>query len=291
MAKLIVASSIKEDEKIWRYLPLEALIYLLDKKKLYFTLLSAYESSDPREGYPPMVAITAFATVFAGGYLDSNQIEQIKSNLSHLPEEQLKELVKTLEEKLAEAKKKHKKVLVENFNSIIKKSAVNCWHKSNVESEAMWRIYSSNGVAIVSSINSIKASLEKNTQDIYIHSGSVKYLDYDDEHLMPRDCVSDGHVIPLIKSKHYEHEKEFRFFIAAKMSATHEIVDPETQIDIEPKSLIEKVVISPYAKEPFVSSVIAICKLYQIPLEKVSKSNLLESYNNKMQEILDGLLN
>ena len=49
-------------------------------------------------------------------------------------------------------------------------------------------------------------------------------------------------------------------------------------LKINPLELIEEIIISPYIKEPFASSVVAICKKYNIPENKVRKSNLLVDY-------------
>jgi hypothetical protein len=50
------------------------------------------------------------------------------------------------------------------------------------------------------------------------------------------------------------------------------------ELKINPLELIEEIIISPYIKEPFASSVVAICKKYNIPENKVRKSNLLDDY-------------
>lgn len=291
MAKFKIASSITKNQKLWRYMPLDALIYLLDKKKLYFSLLSAFEDSDPGEGYPPMVAMQAIASISAKGFaIPEGLLEQFRVANSYLPEDELKAASADFEQKLKLIHDEHKRKLVRNYNLITKKIAVNCWHKNEVESEAMWRIYSSKGIAIVSSINSIEAALAENTQDATIFTGNVKYLDYHDENLEPKDCLSDGFIAPLIKSSHYSHEREFRLFMSPKYISPEQIDDPEKEIDILPNALIEQVIISPYAKEPFISSVSSICSIYGIQVEKVKASKLLQSYSNRMQELLDDLM-
>ena len=49
-------------------------------------------------------------------------------------------------------------------------------------------------------------------------------------------------------------------------------------LKINPLELIEEIIISPYTKEAFTSSVVDICKKYNIPENKVRKSNLLDDY-------------
>jgi hypothetical protein len=80
-----------------------------------------------------------------------------------------------------------------------------CWHKSDHESAAMWRLYSASGqgIAIESTIGRLKASL-RDTEGLIVES--VRYMDFD------TDPIEKGHrhYGLFIKRKSFEYEKELR---------------------------------------------------------------------------------
>jgi hypothetical protein len=82
---------------------------------------------------------------------------------------------------------------------------VSCWHESEYESEAMWKLYaaSGQGIAIESTIGQLRAcfgALEG------LQIGRVRYRDF--EH----DPIEKGHTRYklFVKRKAFEHEKEVR---------------------------------------------------------------------------------
>ena len=156
---------------------------------------------------------------------------------------------------------------------------INCWHANEYESEAMWKIYSDSGkgIAIKTTIEALKSALEECIEDVEVNIGVIKYLDYFDLKLSPQDCVVDQHVMsPLIKRKSYEHEHELRLWISRNViKISDDEKNKPRKIGINPDRLIEKVIISPLATEPFIFSVKEICNKYGIG-NKVEKSDLLD---------------
>ena len=111
-----------------------------------------------------------------------------------------------------------------------------CWTKDNAESLLMWKNYTTKmGVRIKSNINNFVASI--NTDDFKIVCGHIAYDGYT---LKPfEECI-------FSKAKYYKDEREVRFYFIPNddRNYSHEGVD----IPIDPQTLIEGIVLSPYIK-------------------------------------------
>ena len=176
--------------------------------------------------------------------------------------------------------KLHLKQMGEIYRTLTSCIAVNCWHRSDHESEAMWNLYSKSGVAIKTTVRSIKNSLAANSQPYTVQVGAIKYMDFLDPNLSPQDCVTpDGHLMGMIKRLAYAHEREVRMSIS-------DIGDPKKilglkpspkLLDIDPLELIDELVISPFASIPMKNSILAVSKIYSLPSERISQSQLLEN--------------
>jgi hypothetical protein len=177
--------------------------------------------------------------------------------------------------------------------AISKTIMVNCWHVSEDESEAMWRLYSENGkvVAIETTLAAFSQSIEVKNSSHVVYVYPVKYLDFFDPTLEPRDCVVEGHLAPLLKRRSYQHEREVRAFIA-KMAP-----DPRTGADIgfwKPESvrvpidlqtLVKAVYVSPYAGAPFPSSVLKMCETFGLGSNLVRQSKLLDGHEELINRL------
>ena len=188
-----------------------------------------------------------------------------------------------------------KKNLEVTYESGTKRTCVSCWHQNNVESEAMWKLYtdSNKGVAIKSNISLLRKAININN-NIPVMIGKVQYIDYFDASLADLDFSNWENSGGFFKRKEYSHENEIRIchkpfvdpslmqhFVLDSMSegkAWNGFEIKPFELKINPLELIEEIIISPYIKEPFASSVVAICKKYNIPENKVRKSNLLDDY-------------
>jgi hypothetical protein len=282
LADVKVGLSVKRDISLWRYMSLDKLINLLESDNLFFTPLETYQNTDPFEGYIPKVAFEAYAKIFAPEIKDlCIAYEEFKSRPDQNPEQlallsKMKDGIDRLNEKTRNT-----------FKTISKGITVNCWHANECESEAMWKLYSDNGkgIAVKTSVSSLVKSIQHFQQDILIQVGAVKYFDFNDNQINPKDCVIDGHLSPLLKRSSFSHENEVRLFTVPKINS-----DNVNTFKSEPEfikalalQLIEEVYISPFAGEPFISSVKAICNKYSIPHETVKESGLLEGH----EELLD----
>lgn len=272
LAMLKVGKSLKNNDVLWRYLPLDKFIDLVDSKTLYFSPLAKYAKSDPFEGYLPRAAMEAMASVSIK-YRDQ-QREAVKTLAQKLPETARPELLK-MQEKV-EAHIPTMKALFKNIAACL---MVNCWSKSKHESEGMWGLYSRGGVAIRTSVGAIMSALD-DEQSRVIHVGAVKYIDFADKSLKPSDSVTeDGQLIGMIKRIAYAHENEVRMYITRDRElGSLELQEPApTRVSVNVEKLLEAVVISPFADEAIERSVRTICRWGGVDESIVSKSNLLEN--------------
>jgi hypothetical protein len=87
-------------------------------------------------------------------------------------------------------------------------TAANCWHMNDVESDAMWKIYSAHqdGICIQSTYKKLQSSFDIcNERDVFI--GIVKYIDYNQH--------TDIDWVPTLKRISFQHERELRALIQA----------------------------------------------------------------------------
>lgn len=284
MAQVKIGSSVEGSPSLWRYMSIDKLIDLLEKESLYFSPLSHYSSTDPFEGYLPKVAFEALSSAFGKSY---TEIETVYFQLQEMADRAKSEGATNVvgEELLQELRVRldsQSDFIKESYKTIAKGITVNCWHSNSHESEAMWRLYSENGkgVSIKTSVASLKKSIESVEQQLLVQIGAVKYLDFHDESIMPGDCVIDGHISPLLKRASFSHENEIRLFTVPQIDYKSLAgFKPEAKsVDVKIQELVEEVYISPFANEPFISSVKAICSKYDLDSTVVKKSTLLEGH-------------
>lgn len=143
------------------------------------------------------------------------------------------------------------------------------------------------GVAVKTSIFSLKKAIESIQQEVLVQAGRVKYLDFHSNDIKPSDCLVDGHLSPLLKRISFSHENEVRLFIVPDItpSCINEFKPTGVSIKIDVNLLIEEILISPFTTEPYISSVISICEKYGIPAEKIRKSTLLSGADELIESI------
>lgn len=230
--------------RVWRYLDLAKLTWLLEKQKLYFSrvdlLNDLHEGAVPKflaEDYDQQVLDLLGASILAkfGNDLGNKEYQEEKSRLT----ENLRQM-RTL-------KQKDRRLLY-----------VNCWYLGNQESEAMWRLYcpGNNGVAIRTSYSKLVKSIE-NDPELYI--GRVTYIDYE------RQGFPMGNFFYPVMHKRisFAHEQEVRLVkiqVPDNFGMPNEICHPGISIDWLVESAIESIYVDPYAPEYFFEAVSAIVK-------------------------------
>ncbi len=252
-----------DEDTLWRYTNFEKFVNLLVTESLFFTRADKFE--DPYEGFIPQSIIDAY-----------------KHSLTRVaPEEFVEAIMKRNEDS-------RKYVMC------------NCWHQNIVESMAMWEKYymRNSGVAIKTTMQKMKNSLT-NTHSIYI--GKIEYIydNTDDNQYMQNFLNSE---IPLAKKltyfpyfqkrKEYEHEQEVRLVVDIDpfvMDALNnqtvdsfleiglpDICDIGMLFNIDVDTLIDEVIVSPYAENWITETVRSVVDKYGFNF-RVNPSTLLDS--------------
>jgi hypothetical protein len=142
---------------------------------------------------------------------------------------------------------------------------VNCWHISDDESDAMWRLYglAPEGVAIQSTIGSVKECLRPHRAEAVIY--------YDPSDDIRSESIFGPNDI-LFKRKCFSWEREFRLWfdddeLLTKIEQNEEIkeaeISPGKLVQIgDIQKLIRRLVVAPGASDSFVKLVKGVCSAY-----------------------------
>lgn len=239
----------KGDKDIWRYVTFPKFVSILNTESLWFS--SAGEFDDPYEGAVPFRTVQKRIADHIGEP-DDTDIDKVTQTSAY----------ETL------------------FHIGAREASyMNCWHLNPYESVAMWDLYSSEGkgIAIQTTVEKFVNSIVnrpvkwgseweyEDPQDL-IEVGKVKYIDYNEDEIPPRNLTA-----PLFhKRKSYKHEQEFRAVYSKILDVTDLLDGEEVHTDMfdkfpagEPISvdlehLIETVYIAPDSPGWFQESVEAV---------------------------------
>jgi len=239
-----------KNARIWRYTDLGQLISLLDTEALFFPRTNLFD--DPFEGTVPKRTRERLAAMDAPARA------------------QLPPPYKPAGDRLA--------LGVREFNQLM---CVSCWHISDHESAAMWKLYLSNnqGVAVQSTFGRLVHSLSSTPEDVYI--GVVNYIDYDQDDLPGDYPLNPLHAL-MHKRHEFEHEKELRavsspFYesdLAGKPAGTYlsPLIRERTGIalPVDVARLVAAIHVAPSAPDWSTEVVEAVVKRfeYSIPVKK-----------------------
>lgn len=156
---------------------------------------------------------------------------------------------------------------------------LSCWHASDVESAAMWRLYSksSEAVAIRSTVQRLRRALgtpppapKGFAGSKEYHVGMVQYIDYS------QDRIPVGNVIaPFFrKRKSFEHEKELRVLLSRFPITEDDAVDYDRRphdngvlVPVDLRELIGGVYVAPNAPQWFHELVERVTRRYDLDVE------------------------
>ena len=211
---------------MWRYMDLCRLASLISTKQLYFCNVTRFE--DPHEAIIP-------ANTFAE--IKDTQADEAAGLL--LP-----------------SYKGMRKSLGTLFGHLRKGMFANCWHMSEHQSVAMWKLYLPNekeGVAVKSTFHRITESLRQTTQPIC--GGIVSYVDFDN------DSLEMGNYLKIVVTKRcsFEHENEFRL-VYQDVKANYSELMPGVLIPVDIGTLLESVYVSPKSDHGFLERVEMLCR-------------------------------
>jgi len=224
------------DTVLWRYMDFVKYVSMLSSEALFFANSSQFQ--DPFEGaVGAEVLMDEWKRRFREWYKDVHTPEEIE-------------------------------LLIQGFHmtySMLKDGTViNCWYKSKGESEAMWRLYSTdtnNAIAIRTNVGKLKASLPGTKQ---FEIGKVIYYDYDEP-------ISNPNITFWFKRQSFAHEKEVRVIhrVAPQVGCNGVLIPVDLRL------LIDKVYISPLASSWLLDLVKDVSLKYGFEVE-VDKSEIAQ---------------
>lgn len=227
-------------EFIWRYLDIEKFSMLLKQQALFFC--SAKKFEDPfegefawgRVGYDKFIETQKKLCLTHGGGMDLNMFMAFN--------------LKTLKE-------------------ISENTYISCWHNSEHESEAMWKLYCKNpakGVVIKSKKKTLQAHLENKGLN-RLQLKSVKYI----PNFWIKQYNPESDVF-FSKRPSFEFEKEFRAIfqeVTFHSSSVNGKLIPVSLIE-----LLDEIRTSPFADQNFKNEVLELSKKYGLDTKvKVSE--------------------
>lgn len=220
------AFPVPEDESapIWRYLDFAKFVWLLDERRLSMPHCKLFD--DPFEGSTPIAQIERLQP--RDGDTASSDRRAVKANVERL------------------------RAFARDFREGY---FVSAWHLNDVESEAMWKLFSAahNAVALQSTFARLRAALPP-----YVGVGMVRYIDYRTETLPDLDMFQ----WIMHKRKSFAHEREVRAvaslhtperFGGAEIRAQCDEFGFYPKIDIP--ALVESIRVHPLAESWFVDLV------------------------------------
>lgn len=234
---------------IWRFMDYTKFVSLLSSKSLFFSRADKFD--DPFEG--------------AKG-LEVNKVQWDKYYLNFFEEAYRNPPEGHVNQKTDLEIKLEAKRLLSDMNDIgrndVKRTFINCWHENEVESEAMWKLYTKNmseGIVIQTTFERLYRALNRNP-DISI--GRVNYIDYGTRFTGINEAF-------WYKRKSFEHEREVRALIK-----NYDKQEDGLAIPVNINILIENIYASPTAEGWFIELLKDTLKKYQLK-KSIKLSNLL----------------
>jgi hypothetical protein len=241
--------------KIWRYMDFAKFASILSSEALYFACPSDF--ADPYEGYYPKSYVAAMSALAQAPF------DQLVVTRNQMAERFPGIDVGPIDTAIFTAKDRIRK----GISEIRLKFGVNCWHKNEHESEAMWKLYAASGQGIA--VESTAIQLRDAIQDkVGLHIGDVHYADFATAPI-EKNLVNYG---LFFKRKSFEHEKELRATLPLKVPGKG--IPMKCDLDV----LVTKIHISPFAPPFFRDAVADLCSGNAWKLSKpVVRSTLFDA--------------
>jgi hypothetical protein len=218
-----------KDIAIWRYMDLAKYLSMLEGRSLFFA--RAPQLGDPFEGSSPKMMVDSREYIRANRASDAALADW-------------KDTPESFFDSIANA-----------YREMVPRYLINCWHMSEHESAAMWKLYSSSNeaVCIRSTYRRLRVDLP---QCVFI--GEINYINYETQSLSPSNAFN----FIMHKRVSFAHERELRA-VFWEMDGTPEAQPFKKQIEptglrirVDIPSLVDQVYVSP-AAAPWFSNLVA----------------------------------
>jgi len=230
---------------IWRYMDFTKFVAMLDGSSLYFSSATKLREQDPGEA-----SFCHFISKKLKQHMAKNN--QLKNNIV--------------------------KPLLHDLNATL--VYVNCWHLSDCESAALWKLYSKGDdvITIKSSVGKLKKAISKCPENVnickviydpqksgYMKSENINRKSYDLD-----DAIT-------CKRPSFKHEKELRLFVTKfNLDNNSKVDNYGLKVKTNLNALISKVVVSPQAPLWICDLIERISQHYDYSFD-ISKSTLNET--------------
>jgi hypothetical protein len=230
--EFIEIGSYNQDQKLFRYLEIEKLLFMITRNALPLTRMSLFD--DPYEGSYPKKFLEIERENFTRAFGKKLVPKEYKED----PEGFLK--------------KSRELAFNERRNCFL-----SCWHANDSESEAMWRLYSSyhKGVAIETDLKTLIEELpsdyDHKGEGFKVHIGAVQYIDFsnpDTRQYVPQFSIMRQW---QWKRRAFSFEREVRIHTSVPCGyGDGEKVVPQVEGDyillsVDLRHLIHKIIIAP----------------------------------------------
>jgi len=154
---------------------------------------------------------------------------------------------------------------------------VSCWHASDYESEAFWKIYAkTKGAAITEPVIAIRVSFNEfrtwlERQPQAFHLGELSYVNPQDK--LPEIDPADPVQVAFYKRKYFDYEKEVR--------AVHYWTDPDPPAGLTPLFPLPELQASVFVDPMATSEAYETVKLFMMPFHKPGDVPVAQSDLNK----------
>jgi hypothetical protein len=244
------------DVPLWRYMSGKRFRWLIERQRLYMPRIEQLACNDAREG-----TMTEAQSEFWKELIEKAETPELK----------------------AQHQANFKRML--GFVKAFRDSwFVSCWHQSQSENFAFWRVYgreetacpscgrvavtSGESVAITTTFDKLESLLPA-----FIEVGAVRYLDYKTEGANLLNMFD----FVMHKRHFYQYESEIRAVASgASVSELERDHISANQVEgsyappIDVRAMVGEVVIHPEAKQSFREEIAAICEQHALPLPRLS---------------------
>lgn len=164
------------------------------------------------------------------------------------------------------------------FFELKRLTKINCWHRANYESDAMWKLYAMKhkGVAITTTPEKISKAftpyrIKPDYGEEQLYGGTIKYTDLSSVRLKTSMLETFYH-----KHMAFEWEKEFRLAISLRIAEEFGVNVPEKgiQVHINLQELIDRIILGPKLTEEEINKITTKAKEVGVS-DKVEISTLL----------------
>ena len=135
------------------------------------------------------------------------------------------------------------------YEIVSKDTFINCWHLSEHEDLAMWKLYAKDekGIAIQTDISNFKNAFNNTKENIY--AGKIDYIDYETDTFYSESSHNyfsmNSFSLFIHKRKIYKYEKEYRAICYEPNGSKY----PGLNIKVDLSKIIQHIYLSPFSSE------------------------------------------